>query len=162
MNTKTQIILLIFGIGLSAINDNAAEISFHDGDGQLHKVEMAYKIKSAKTQFGIKYGIDLLNIPIKKCSPVLPDTVEEYFAAFIELPAECNPKNVYQEISTHGANFVFFYFKDSESAKILENYDNLLIPLFIIVESINNFNFFDKKYKIEDKVYIDISFLAVL
>ncbi len=141
--------------------DNYAEISFNDGSGQMHKVELTYHIGKSKPQFGIKYGIDLFNVKLKDCKPLFSKDIEEYFAAFIIVPTECDPKNIYRDILTHGANFVFFYLKSPANTKSLLAYDNLAIPVFILEDSASTFSFFDKKYKLKDKVYVDVFFLTV-
>lgn len=146
---------------LCATGDNFAEISFTDGNNQMNKVELVYHISTSKPQFGIKYGIDLFNIKLKDCKPVLSKTIEEYFAAFIVVPSECDPKSIYRDILTHGANFVFLYLKSPANTKSLLSTDDLTIPLFIIENSTNAFSFFDKKYKLKEKVYVDVFFLTV-
>ena len=94
---------------------------------------------------------------LKNCEITqLDQDMEEFFAAYLEIPYECNSLDLIKEAKYHGADFIFLKFLQRDANLNIEKniYD---IPVFIIEHFNNNENPFLFSNKIR-KRYLSIYF----
>lgn len=124
------LLLLLLSPALSF--SQSAELSFYNSEGKITYVTLPYYLKPERVQYGVKFGVNTFNILLRECKPVLDDSLEEYFAAYVSLGRECAPEEVLNELIAHGADFVFLDVRDSSkvgSGVASNRYD---VPVFFI------------------------------
>jgi hypothetical protein len=138
--------------------DQVAEISFYDQTSKLHTAHMQYYIDTNKVQYGVKFGVMLYKIAVSDCKVVIPNDIEEYFAAYISLDESCNSQNIISDLENHGADFIFINSKkiSQSNGKLMSN--TYPIPVFFIE---NNEDVFQLEAGKDIKQYINIFFLLV-
>ncbi len=138
--------------------DQMAEISYYDTSSKLHTAHMQYYIDNSKVQFGVKFGVMLYHIKIVDCKASISHEVEEYFAAYINIPENCNAQTIIADLENHGADFIFINTRKitQTNGKLLSN--NYPIPIFFIENNEDVF-LFDTNASL--KQYINIFFLMV-
>lgn len=140
-------------------DDQLAEISYFDSKGKIKILKLQYYIDTHKIQYGVKFGVTVYRIPIIDCAPSFNEDMEEYFAAYIEIPAECDAAEIIKETDNHGADFVFADLRN------LYDFDKLLTnkyqtPVFAI-ENAHEEDFFQLNETDNLKRYINIFFEMV-
>lgn len=74
----------------------------------------------------------MFKISLVDCVPIVNTTdIEFNFAAYFDIPSECNAKEVIKKVNSHGADFIFVdlsTYPDIEKVKS----DEFNIPVFIL------------------------------
>ena len=137
-------------------DDQLAEISYYNSKGKIKVLKLPYYIDTHKIQYGVKFGVTVYKIPIIDCAPSFSEDIEEYFAAYVEVPSECDPAEIIKETDNHGADFVFVDLRNHyDFDKLLTN--KYQTPVFII-ENAHEEDFFQFNKANETKKYITIYF----
>lgn len=156
-----NLFLLIFLILKSAKMTLAtARISLTDKNGKHKIMDLPYTLESQKILYGTRYGISLFRLKLESCKLIFPKSIHEYFAAYIIVPSECEVEEIYDELSSHGPNFVFLDLRNMKDQKIQKNISKKVdVPLFLVEDSKIELEFFGDKNN--EKVYIQIQFIMV-
>ena len=108
-----KILLIATFLGASLeMGDKMADISFLDKNGQKVYKQFQYFVKPDKTQYGVKFGVDIYNIKVTGCQAIMVDNLPEYFAAYVLIPQGCSSDDIVREVVSHGADFLFLGFTD--------------------------------------------------
>ena len=154
-----QLIFCVLVLCLQAKNNLYADITFGQKDGKSRTIELAYRVNSNREQSGVKYGIFLHRFSIDNCIVKFPDNLQEYFAGFVSVPANCSPADIFNSVSKHGASFVFLDVQSTDVSKLSDPIlQNPYAPLFLLFDGSDMFSHEEKA----DKIYIDISFPPVI
>lgn len=143
----------------SSLNkDQLAEITFNDQTGKLHTLHLQYFIDSQRLQYGVKFAITVHFLAIQNCKLQTSGFTEEYFAAYIVIPENCNALNLIKDCETHGASFVFVdsHLSSNSPSKLMSNTYN--VPVFFLSHSEDPFSFQALTVK---QLYLSIFFLMV-
>ena len=154
---KTIFFLLCINFSIKTEKTSqVAEINFFDSINQPHMVHLDYYIKPNLTQYGVKFGVNLYKFTPQNCHVKIGSDTDEYFAAFVEIPRNCNPSDILKEIENHGADFIFIDIRDNENTEDLE-YNKYDVPVFVVDNHSNRDPFMI--YTAEnEKRYINIFF----
>ena len=140
--------------------DQLAEISYYDSNGKIKVLKLPYYIDTNKIQYGVKFGVTVYKIPVIDCAPSFSEEIEEYFAAYLELPSECDATEIIKETDNHGADFIFVDLRNQyDIDKLLTN--KYLTPVFFM-ENSHQEDFFNFNETINFKRYINIFFTMVI
>ena len=150
-------ILLIASPALAVFTSNQlAEVSYFDASGKIKLLKLPYYIDTHKIQYGVKFGVNVYKIAVRDCAPVFADETEEYFAAYVEVPSECDAAEIIKETDNHGADFIFVDLRSHyDFDKLLTN--KYQTPVFVI-ENAHEENFFKFDKTSNNKRYINIFF----
>ncbi len=126
-------VLLLTSTAIAGLNkDQLAEITFHDQNSKLHTLHLQYFIDGQRLQYGVKFAISLHQLQINDCKADLKGMTEEYFAAYLIIPSNCNALEIIKQCETHGANFIFIdAHKASNSQSKLQS-NSYQVPVFFI------------------------------
>lgn len=149
--------LFLVSAAISVFSDDQhAEISYYDSSGKMKMLKLPYYIDTHKIQYGVKFGVTLYKVEIMDCAPSFGDNMDEYFAAYVEVPSECDAAEIIKETDNHGADFIFIDLRHHyDFDKLLSN--KYQTPVFII-ENANEENFFKFDETSNSKRYINIFF----
>ncbi len=117
-----------------------AEVSYYDFTGTIHKTSFNYYIQRSKAQFGVRFGVNIYQVSVQDCYPIINGDIEEFFAAYLVVPEECYGKELIVEVQNHGADFIFLDISQVEEPESLKG-NNYKIPIFLI-ENYSEQNFF--------------------
>lgn len=56
-------------MNLLTCEEKIADVSFLDATGKTIYKQFRYFVKNTKTQYGVKFGVDVYNIPVTACLP---------------------------------------------------------------------------------------------
>lgn len=151
------ILLLLVPHIQSAYNDDQlAEISYYDSNGKMKLLKLPYYIDAHKIQYGVKFGVTVYKVDIMDCAPAFNEDMEEYFAAYVEIPSECDAAEIIKETDNHGADFVFVDLRNHyDFDRLLTN--KYQTPVFVI-ENAHEEGFFKFEETPNSKRYINIFF----
>lgn len=151
----TFLLLALSGICVYS-DDQLAEVSYFDAEGKIKLLKLPYYIDTHKIQYGVKFGVTVYKINVRDCAPVFAENMEEYFAAYVEIPAECDAAEIIKETDSHGADFIFVDLRSHyDFDKLLSN--KYQTPVFVI-ENAHEENFFKLEKTSNNKRYINIFF----
>ena len=137
-------------------DDQIAEVSYFDTNGKIKLLKLPYYIDTHKIQYGVKFGVTIYKINVMDCAPHFDTNMEEYFAAYVEVPAECDAAEIIKETDNHGADFIFVDVRSHyDFEKLLAN--KYQTPVFV-VENAHEENFFKFDETSNNKRYINIFF----
>lgn len=143
MKPITCLCLLLLSLSISSTPpSDTAEISFIDNSNKNHFLELPYLVDKSKIQYGVKSGLTVYKITLDNCNVKTTEDMNQYYAAYIEMPQDCEPTTVIKDMITHGADFIFISYKDSSelNAVLSSTYS---LPVFLLDdkhEDIFNFN----------------------
>lgn len=139
--------------------DQIAEVSYYDSNSKMHLSNFPYYIDTSRIQYGVKFGVTVYEIKVSECNLEIPEDMEEYFAAYLRIPDECDVQELLKEIENHGADFIFLDLRDHfDFDRIQSNkHQN---PVFVLdnTQQEEFFNFNDTK---NGKRYVTIFFHMV-
>ena len=74
----------------------------------------------------------MFKISLVDCLPVVnTEEIEFNFAAYFDIPSECNAKEVIKKVNSHGADFIFVDLSSYPNADKVKS-DEFDIPVFIL------------------------------
>lgn len=99
--------LLLLGAALGLDVPHSADVSFYDEAGNYQSYQLGYYIAPEEVDTGFSFGVEVYNVSLADCLPRLENVDDDYFAAYVLVPAECAVAEVIYELESHGADFVF-------------------------------------------------------
>ena len=156
---KIPFLLMLLFLDDTKTASTTARISLTDKNGRHKSMDLPYTLELQKVNYGTRYGISLFRLQVSSCKLIFPKTIHEYFAAYVVIPPECKIDDIYDEITSHGPNFVFFDLKNilKENQKSISK--KVDIPLFFGDNLQRETEFFGDKNN--EKVYVEIQFIMV-
>lgn len=127
-----MLFLLLLSSALSADELFYAEASFYDESGYFHSISLPYFVSPERRQLGVKFGVQLYNIPIKDCKASVDPAVDEYFAAYLKPQFNCTVADIITDVENHGADFIFVDLSEGGSFPMENKYDE---PVFMVQQS---------------------------
>ncbi len=112
MKYLTLLALLIQNTCLLYSKDQIAEVTFYDSNSKMHLSNFPYYIDTSRIQYGVKFGVTVYEINVFECNLEMPQDIEEYFAAYLKIPNDCDVQELLKEIENHGADFIFLDLRD--------------------------------------------------
>ena len=100
-------LLLFGGLALAVELPHSADVSFYDEQGGFQSYQLGYFIAPEEIDTGFKFGVEVYNVSLANCAPQMDAVDEDYFAAYVLIPANCSVAEVIYELGAHGADFVF-------------------------------------------------------
>lgn len=86
---------------------HSADVSFYDEGGNYQSYQLSYYIAPDQVDTGFKFGVEVYNVSLLDCLPRMEAVEDDYFAAYVLVPANCSVAQVIYELESHGADFLF-------------------------------------------------------
>lgn len=106
-------------------------------DGQ-NEYTMNFKMIPDKINYGKTEGVDLFYIPVDaSCDVKGVNHIEEWYAAYVNIPARCNQMDIVNALQTDGADFIFIEGETEEEFKL--NARAIQVPVFSLKKSTDRY-----------------------
>ena len=157
---KALLLALLISTSAATLNkDQLAEVTFHDQDDKLHTLHLQYFVDNERLQYGVKFAMGMHPIKVDGCQADLSSITEEYFAAYLVVPENCNALDLIKDCETRGANFIFLDGQKASNSHSKLYSDSYQIPVFQVDDSEDLFMMKSSSLK---QVYLSIFFMMVI
>lgn len=99
---------------------------------------MKFVIERTKVQYGQIFGVPVYTLGLKECkvdfgAGLYPD----WFAAIVNVPADCGSRAITKELESNGADFIFLNHEATGGSKAMLLPHDILVPVYEINEKSN-------------------------
>ena len=94
---------------------------------------MKFVIERTKVQYGQIFGIPVYTLGLKDCKVDLgAGLYPDWFAAIVNVPADCGSRAIAKELESNGADFIFLNHEATSEIKPKLLPHDILIPVYEI------------------------------